>query len=211
MPILTGRATLSPRLKETLMRLVLTALLLITVLPVTAEIYQYIDAQGNRAYSDRPPLDAQADNIKLPSINSIAAPDHSTNSATSHPDLSSTARSSAVYSTLQLTGLPDNQALRANNGSFSLQIEIAPKLASQHRLQLLINDQAYGASTRSTDINVRNLDRGQHRLAVQVLANSQEVQRSAEQTITIQRVHLGSPALRPKPTPTPKPTPSPAP
>ena len=29
-------------------------------------------------------------------------------------------------------GLPDEEALRANNGTFSVQVEITPKLAKQH-------------------------------------------------------------------------------
>lgn len=187
------------------MRIVFATVLLAAALPVTAQIYQYTDDKGNRVYTDQPPMGVDATSIELRAINSLPAPPSSqTSTSSSSADLA-TAEQQAPYSLLQLTGLPDEEALRANNGTFSLQVEISPKLANQHRLQLLINGQAYGAVSASTLLHVVNLERGEHQLAVQVLANGHVVQSSAEQTLSVQRVHTGSPALRPRPTPRPAP------
>ena len=65
-------------------------------------------------------------------------------------------------------------------------------------------------ATRGSQLQVVNADRGEHQLAVQVLAGEQVIQQSESHTFTVQRVNTGSPALRPPP-PQPKPTPSPAP
>lgn len=183
------------------MRLILASVLLVAALPVTAQIYQYTDAQGNRVFTDQPPLGVDARSIELRTTNSLPAPTQSKPAAASPSDDANADELAAPYSLLQLVSLPDDEALRANNGSFNVQVEITPKLASQHRLQLLIDGQAYGAASTSTSLPVENLDRGEHRLAVQVLANDTVLQTSAEQIITVQRVHVGSPALRPKPTP----------
>lgn len=187
------------------MRLVFAAVLLVAALPVTAQIYQYTDDKGNRVYTDQPPLGVDATSIDLRATNSLPAATSSKNATSSSDDTTGTAVLTAPYSVLRLSGLPDDEALRANNGSFSVQVEITPKLASQHRLQLLINGQAYGAASTSTTLQVVSLDRGEHTLAVHVMANGQIVQSSAEQTLTVQRVHTSSPALRPRPTPRPTP------
>lgn len=185
------------------MRLVFAAVLLAAALPVTAQIFQYTDAKGNRVFTDQPPLGADASSIELGSTNSLPAPKSiQAPAATEDP---TTAVSATPYSLLQLSGLPDEEALRANNGSFTVQVEIAPKLAKQHRLQLLIDGQAYGAASASSSLQVDNLERGEHRLAVQVLSGEKVLQSSAEQSITVQRVHTSSPALRPRPTPRPGP------
>lgn len=187
------------------MRLVFATVLLAVALPVTAQIYQYTDDKGNRVYTDQPPLGVDATSIELRAINSLPAPVSKQPAASSSTDDLEAAEHAAPYSLLQLTGLPDDEALRANNGTFAVQVEITPKLANQHRLQLVIDGQAYGAASTSTRLQVVNLDRGEHRLAVQVLADEQVVQSSAEQTLTVQRVHTSSPALRPRPIPRPAP------
>lgn len=181
------------------MRLVFATVLLMSVLPATAQIYQYTDAKGNRVYTDRPPVDAKASTIDLPPINSVT--DSQRDTTARDDSAPQTVVQLAPYSTLQLVGLPEEQALRANNGSFIAQIEIAPSLAPEHRLQLLLNEQPYGPVTSSVRMVVNNLERGEHRLAVQVLAGEQVIQTSSEQTLFLQRVHNASPAFSAKPKP----------
>ena len=182
------------------MRLLTACLLCALALPATAQIYKYTDANGNTVFTNQPPEGQASESVELKPTNTVEAQQPTVVEQKEQP-------SDALppYSDLILTDIPTEEALRANNGTFSVQVEISPKLAKQHRLQLLIDGQAYGATSTSTSLQVDNLERGEHRLAVQVLANDQVVQSSAEQTITVQRVHTGSPALRPKPTPRPAP------
>lgn len=183
------------------MRLIFATVLLVAALPVSAQIYQYTDAKGNRVFTDQPPLGVDASSIELRSTNSLPATTTKKPTASTESDDTDSTEQATTYSVLQLNGLPDEDALRANNGSFTVQVEITPKLASGHSLQLLVDGEAYGATSTSSILQVANLERGEHRLAVQVLAKGKVLQSSAEQTITVQRVHTGSPALRPKPTP----------
>ncbi|HHX35606.1 MAG TPA: DUF4124 domain-containing protein [Gammaproteobacteria bacterium] len=180
------------------MRLFFVTVLLAIAMPTTAQIYQYTDDKGNRVFTDQPPHGIDASKVELPTINSVPMQTTADTAEGKDPDATEPA---APYTLLQLSGLPDEEALRANNGSFTLQVEINPELASQHRLQLLIDGQAYGVASRSTSLSVENLDRGEHRLAVQVLADGTTLQTSAEESITVQRVHTNSPALGAKPRP----------
>lgn len=164
--------------------------LMLAALPVSAQIYQYTDDKGNRVFTDQPPTDVDARSIQLPSLNTVPhEPATDRYKDRNSPDAPSAAVSNNPYNQLYLTGLPEDQAIRANNGNFSVQVVITPNLAPQHRLQLLIDGQPYGTPSVSTTLQVINIDRGEHRIAVQVLAGDKVLQSSPEQTISVQRVH----------------------
>lgn len=178
------------------MRLLVTSLLLCLALPASAQIYQYKDANGNTVYTNQPPQGQAVESVELPPTNSIEmqapeSPQSSTPNQLSGP----------IYNRLVLTDLPSEEALRANNGSFAVRVEIEPKLAQGHRLRLLLDGQPHGPASQSTQLQVSNADRGEHSLAVEVLSGDQSIQQSAAVTFTVQRVNTQSPALRPKPKP----------
>ena len=59
-----------------------------------AQVYQYIDEHGNRVFTDKPPKDADAKEIKLPEINSSQPPVHIpsyTNRQTSSDEITNSA------------------------------------------------------------------------------------------------------------------------
>lgn len=184
------------------MRLLLICLLLSLALQATAQIYKYTDANGNTVFTDQPPEGQATQNVELPVTNSVTMPVPTTpnNPAPSEPN------NVAPYSTLQLTGLPTDEALRANNGSFSVGVAIEPRLAGSHRLRLLLDGKPYGQPSNVPRLQITNADRGEHSLAVEVLSGEQSIQQSATVTFTVQRVNTNSPALRP-PAPKPKPAP----
>lgn len=189
------------------MRLSLICLLCSLALPATAQIYKYTDAQGNTVFSDQAPQGVASEQVTLPAVNTVQPPPMPTLEATGGEP----AATGQAYSTLRLLGLPaDDGALRANNGTFSVNVELRPALRANHRLRLVLDGQPHGPATRGSQLQVVNADRGEHQLAVQVLAGEQVIQQSESHTFTVQRVNTGSPALRPPP-PQPKPTPSPVP
>ena len=92
--------------------------------------------------------------------------------------------------------------------SFSVGVQIQPKLSPGHRLRLLLDGKPYGQASSSTRLSLTNIDRGEHSLAVEVLSGEQSIQQSSPVTFTVQRVNTQSPALKPKPQPKPKPKPA---
>lgn len=185
------------------MRPLFICLLLSMALPAAAQIYTYTDANGNTVFTDQPPEGQATKNVELPATNSVSMP------VPSQPatKASTTAEQAAPYSTLQLTDLPNDEALRANNGTFSVGVAIEPRLANNHRLRLLLDGKPYGQPSNVPRLQVSNADRGEHSLAVEVLSGESSLQQSATVNFTIQRVNTNSPALRPAPPPKPKPTP----
>lgn len=164
------------------MHLVIACLLWISALPAGAQIYQYTDSAGNRAYSDQPPGTSYRQ-IETPAPNRLPSP------ATPAPHTPAAQPASALlaYERLQLSGVPEHGALRANNGSFNVQVELQPSLRPGHRLRLLLDGQPYGQAGQGPELQLVNIDRGQHRLAVQVLAGDKVLQQSPAVSFTLLR------------------------
>ncbi len=187
------------------MRTLLTCLLLALSLPASAQIYSYTDANGNKVYTNQPPEGIDAQTIDLPPTNTVTAPPVSAPT----PTADNNANAGATYKVLQLTDIPDDEAMRANNGTFSVGVILQPALAAGHQLQLLLDGQPSGQPSNRPPLQLSNVPRGDHQLAVQVLSAGKVLQQSAVVSFTVQRVNTQSPALRPKPTPKPTPKPRP--
>ncbi|MFJ2284282.1 DUF4124 domain-containing protein [Pseudomonas sp. NPDC087803] len=161
-------------------------ILLLIALPAAAQIYKYTDANGNTVYSDHSPDGVKAQPLELPPLNSVEP------QAPSAPPASSTdnrpvARS--AYEVLELTGLPSEEALRANNGTFTVNVLIKPRLQAPHQLRLILDDAPYGQPSNVPILQLVNVDRGEHRLAVQVIDGEAIIQQSPAVVFTVQRVH----------------------
>jgi hypothetical protein len=179
------------------MRPLLACLLLALSLPATAQIYSYTDANGNRVFTNDPPQGSNPQAVQLNPTNSITAQPSSNMSNNGAPNNTP----SAAFSVLQLTGLPSDEAMRANNGTFSVGVSSIPELSGSQQFQLILDGAPYGQPSRTPPLQLSNLPRGEHTLAVQVLSGGQMIQQSDAVTFTVQRVNTQSPAQRPKPTP----------
>ena len=161
--------------------------LLLIALPAAAQIYKYTDAAGNTAYSNQPPDGVKAEAVELPPLNSIESP---IPTAPAQPsEANSGERSQSAYEVLELTNLPTTEALRANNGTFTVTVLIKPRLQGPHLFRLLLDDQPYGQPSNVPILQLINIDRGTHSLAVQVISGEEVVQQSPSVTFTVQRVH----------------------
>ena len=160
-------------------------MLLLIALPAAAQIYKYTDAAGNTAYSNQPPDGVKAEPVELPPLNSIEpqAPPAPPAPATSGE------QSRDAYEVLELANLPTTEALRANNGTFTVNVLIKPRLQGPHLFRLLLDDQPYGQPSNVPILQLVNIDRGTHSLAVQVIDREDIVQQSPTVTFTVQRVH----------------------
>lgn len=173
-------------------------LLLLTCLAATSQaagIYQYIDEHGNRVFTDKPPLNVDAEEVRLPEVNQprMSPPAASPSSQAEPVDDSPAA---PPYQQLAIVDLPEGNTFRANDGNIEINVQIQPRLAIRHRLRLLVDGEPHGASIRSILLQGTNLDRGAHSIAVQVLAGNRVVQQSRDYQIYVQRTHINAPARR---------------
>ncbi len=174
------------------MRTMLTIVMGLLALPVNAEIYKHTDAEGNTSYTDQPAAGAVSEPIKLPPLNSITLPPPAP--APSPADNPVETQAKTPYA-LQAGNLVDQQAIRANDGNLIVEVLIQPRLQPEHRLQLLLDGQPYGQPSNLAALQLVNLDRGEHSLAIQVLEGQALVQQSPAIRFTVLRAHRG-PAQR---------------
>jgi hypothetical protein len=160
-------------------------ILLLIALPAAAQIYKYTDANGNTAYSNQPPDGVKAQPVELPPLNSVE-PQATPAPA---PQTSRGQKAASAYEVLELTGLPTTEALRANNGTFTVNVLIKPRLQGPHLFRLVLDDQPYGQPGNVPILQLVNIDRGLHTLAVQVIDGETVIQQSPSVTFTVQRVH----------------------
>ncbi|BCR22929.1 DUF4124 domain-containing protein [Aquipseudomonas alcaligenes] len=184
------------------MRLLTACLLCTLALPATAQIYKYTDANGNTVFTNQPPEGQASESVELKPTNTVEAQQP----VVEQPKDAEEKRD--AYSRLALKDIPSEDALRANNGTFMVGVDIEPRLRPGHSLRLLLDGQPYGQPSNVPRLQLSEIDRGEHTLAVEVLSGQRQVQQSESVTFTVQRISLNSPA-RAKPTP-PKPTPKPA-
>lgn len=170
------------------MRLILTALLLAAALPASAQIYKYTDASGKTVFTNQPPSNVGAQPVQLPPTNTVA-PQTPVNTDSGN----GAAEAQNAYTILALSNLPNDEALRVNNGTFVVEVVVQPALAMDHQLQLVLDGQPYGAPTHNTSISMENIDRGEHTLAVEVVQGSRVIQTSATASFTLQRISTNSP------------------
>ncbi|SDH88971.1 protein of unknown function [Pseudomonas flavescens] len=172
------------------MRRTLACLLLILALPVSAQIYKYTDANGNTVFTNQPPEGSKAESVELKPIN--------TTESAAAPAQPATPRLSEMpqhpYQILELRDLPSDEALRANNGTFSVGVSIEPRLGPGHSLRLILDGKPYGSPSNAPRLQLNQVDRGEHSLAVAVMQGEQVIQQSETRTFTVQRVSTNSPA-----------------
>lgn len=171
------------------MRTALFSLLLILATPALAQIYKYTDDKGNTVFTNQPPKGVELDEVKLPPANTVnirtpAAPAPLPNEQQGERQ---------AYRSLMIGGIPDEAALRANNGSFVVSAQLEPALQQGHRVRFLLDGIPQADAGTATALQLNNIDRGTHLLTVEVLSSNGQVIQRAEEEFTVQRVHTSSP------------------
>lgn len=176
------------------MRIALFSLLLVVMAPAMAKIYQYTDDKGNTVFTNQPPKGVAVEAVDLPPANTV-----NIQTPEPPPPLSDQQdgerQQQQPYRSLAIGGIPDEQALRANNGTFIVNAQLDPPLKEGHQVRFLLDGVPQGEPASTTALQLTNVDRGTHLLEVEVLSGGQVVQRAKEQ-FTVQRVHTSSPAFR---------------
>lgn len=168
----------------------LTAFLLCTLtLPAAAQIYKYTDANGNTVFTNQPPEGQPSESVELQPTNTVEAQQPMETSKAEPP-----AHNQPAYSELSLTDIPTDEALRANNGTFSVGVKVEPRLQTGHAFRLLLDGQPYGQPSNVPRLQLTNIDRGEHSLAVEIISGERQIQQSAAVVFTVQRISLNSPA-----------------
>lgn len=174
------------------MRYLLLSLCLLA-LPAGAEIYSYVDGQGNRIFTDRPPQNQpQAKSLELHPTNRMQALPPPAPKQIAPPPKEKT----VGYRWLRIASPESDFTLRDGEGNLTVTAESEPALQPGHRFRLLFDGQPTNQIGSAPAFSLSNLDRGTHRLAVEILdADGLTLERSPEQEVHVKRPSLAQKRL----------------
>lgn len=169
--------------------------------PALAEVYTWIDADGNRHFSDQQPPDGQGKAIEVPKVNTIEPPEIPEFTQDANAGKPATGSSAAVmtYRQLEITEPGENLPVRANDGNVPVTVATTPPLSSNHLLRLEMDGEITDAVTPGIGqseyrLILNNVDRGSHAVAATVINPQGEViQRSQPVLIHVQKTSLNQP------------------
>ncbi|MEJ6656720.1 MAG: DUF4124 domain-containing protein [Pseudomonas sp.] len=170
--------------------------LLVLASPVSAQIYSWTDAHGNRIYSDQPRPGANT--VELRPTN-VIEPAPVASPARNNSQQTDTSRNASFYRELSISSPAHDSSIRSNEGDLTLVIQTDPPLSGSHLLRVVVDGTLSDAGVPGNgaavhQLTVQNIDRGSHQLAVAVVnARGEELQRSSPITVHLQRTSLNQP------------------
>jgi hypothetical protein len=166
-------------LKVTALNYIFIIVLCLITMPCKAEakkIYVWRDSKGVLVFSDTPQAKTNIEEIKLNSknITTIAQQD---NPLFNPPDPDNTM---PVKFSIAVINPTNNETIRDNSGSVHISGRIAPRFENGQTVQLLLDGIKQGTPQPSVLFVLRNVDRGQHQIELQLLDIKKQVVASSE-------------------------------
>ncbi|MFJ3052163.1 MULTISPECIES: DUF4124 domain-containing protein [Pseudomonas nitroreducens/multiresinivorans group] len=139
-------------------------------LSASAEVYTYIDKDGNRVFTDQPPR-GNAQKLQLAPTNSQPG---SPNGVQMPPPLYAPATPALppgppAYQLLRIIVPEPDATVRANDGALIVSATSDPALLPGHLYRLLLDGKPVGDPGRSPVFPLNNIDRGTHQLSVEII------------------------------------------
>ncbi|WP_367373815.1 DUF4124 domain-containing protein [Pseudomonas lini] len=156
-------------------------------LPAMAEVFTYIDAQGNRVFTDQPGT-RNAKRVPLATSNRMSA-----NPSGAAPMTSAKNQAKPLFHYDMLRVLvPDPDAtIRSTAGELIVSVTSEPGLQQGHHYRLLLDGKPTAEPGPSPVFALSNIDRGSHHLSVEILdEQGRTVERTANQPFHMQRISL---------------------
>lgn len=161
--------------------------LLLIAFGASAEVFTYVDAQGNRVYTDQPRGNAKR--VPLATSNRMASNPTATAPVTRSKQ---SAEPLLLHYDMLRVLIPEPDAtIRSSAGELIVSVTSEPGLQKGHRYRLLLDGQAVGEPGLSPVFPLSNIDRGSHNLSVEILdAEGRTVEKTANQPFHMQRISL---------------------
>lgn len=134
-----------------------------------AQIYSYVDASGERVFTDRPPAADQAQEVDLLQTNRMPASQRLIKLQPPAELQQQLAPAPPPYQALHLLSPQPEETLRNSNRTINIEVSSEPALLPGHSYQALLDGAAYGPPSRSTRWQIVEVDRGTHQLHIELI------------------------------------------
>ncbi|ERH47555.1 penicillin-binding protein [Ectopseudomonas chengduensis] len=147
------------------MRTLLLCLLFITQ-AASAQVYTYIDAEGNRVFTDKP-RSSNAERVML-------APSNSAQMSQTPPTVrmappSAVSKPTVHYQLLRILVPEPDASIHNGSGDMIVTLNSEPGLLPGHSYRLLLNGEPQGETSRSPVFSLQHVDRGTHQLVAEII------------------------------------------
>ena len=157
-------------------------------LPAMAEVFTYVDAQGNRVYTDQPGS-RNAKRVPMAPSNRISA--NPGGAAPVMAEKKTATKPLFHYDMLRVLVPEPDATVRSSAGEIIVSVTSEPGLQRGHRYRLLLDGQPTAAPGPSPVFALSTVDRGSHHLAVEILdEQGRTVERTANQPFHMLRISL---------------------
>lgn len=170
------------------LRLIISLMISSACSSVLAEVFTYLDADGNRVYTDQP-KPGNAKRVEMAPMNEMPAI-KGPNKQQIQP---AAPVSPPLYQVLRILFPTPDSVVEDAAGNLMVTINSEPALLPGHSYRLLFDGKEAGMPSRSAVFPLENLERGTHQLAVEII-NSQGlvIERTPSQPVHVRRVSLDS-------------------
>lgn len=147
------------------MRTLLLCLLFITQ-AASAQVYTYIDAEGNRVFTDKP-RSSNAERVML-------APSNSAQMSQPQPTVrmappAAVSKPTVHYQLLRILVPEPDASIHNGSGDMIVTLNSEPGLLPGHSYRLLLNGEPQGETSRSPVFSLQHVDRGTHQLVAEII------------------------------------------
>lgn len=183
--------------------------LLLTCVSLNAQVYSYVDSNGNTIYTDNPPENQETRDLDIkitPSVNnktvnSVDEPDLKTVRLSpttpinipnaSNGDSNAPFKITSIsYQSLTIVTPEHEDTIINSDGQLMISLESSPKLSSDHKYRIVIDGKTVSESTSPT-FSINNLERGEHKLIAEIIdSNKSVIKKSKEQVFYIRQTTL---------------------
>lgn len=124
---------------------------------VQAEIYRWVDAQGNVVYGDNPPKASAAKPVNLPllTVADSFTPEQQQREEPAKKD------EDEAYSDFKITAPVADDAIRSNEGSLTVSLSLKPKLKAGDGIVLYLDSKQVAAG-EALSFSLTDVERGEH-------------------------------------------------
>ncbi len=131
-----------------------------------AQMYKWVDEEGNISYSDQPPYKG-AETLQAPPLSTVPAANTAKKKTTASAEPKKVI---TKYSYLKIVSPENDATVRNNAGTLSISFAIKPALNTEqgHYFSLTMDGKTVQDKLASTSVSLNDVDRGTHKLLISV-------------------------------------------
>ena len=143
-------------------RLVLFLITILVIATTQADVYRWVDESGSVMYGDKPPKNSSAKRVELPTLtvaDALPAEPSATQSSSTHTPPAE--EDKPAYSDFKINAPQADEAIRANDGNFTVAINLKPALKAGDGIVLYLDGKQAAAGSQ-LNFELKEIDRGEH-------------------------------------------------